>query len=113
MNKAVHELLRALEKIQDWDGTYVGACIQKIAVQESMKPDDHIPMRPIPISERLPKPYDPSITGLQDCDSTGQAWFWDCVSKSWKLRDFNIGCHLVEVDSWLPHWALPLPEVES
>ncbi len=86
-----------------------------------IKPDDYIPMRPIPISERLPKPYDPDSTRPQDCDPMGRCWTGSAtlmVSGAndedvpyppfWELRSpLNADTH------WLPWWALPLPEVES
>ncbi len=115
MNKAVHELLRALEKVQDWDGTYVGDCIEEIEKQERMKPDDYIPMRPIPISERLPKSHDSSITGPQDCDPMGLCWFGapmvGAYDAGWIYRKLSERLSYQIV--WAPWWAFPSPEVES
>jgi hypothetical protein len=76
--------------------------------------------RPIPISKRMPKPYDPGITEPQDCDPMGRCWVgcpstWDedtceeiIFNASWELA-----CPVQGDFCWLPHWALPLPEVES
>ena len=74
-------------------------------------PDDYTLTRPIPLTERLPRPYDPTSARPQDCDPMGRCWFssWD---QSWAMepRDRGIQCSRPH---WLPWWALPLPEFES
>lgn len=77
----------------------------------SIRPDDYIPMRPIPLTERLPQPYDPTSTRPQDCDPMGRCWFssWD---QSWAMEPRSRGIQCSR-PHWLPWWALPLPEVES
>ena len=94
-----------------WVGSIWVACSWVSEEGGIMKPDDYSPMRPIPLTERLPQPYDPAITRPQDCDPTGRCWFssWD---QSWAMepRDRGIQCSRPH---WLPWWALPLPEVES
>lgn len=91
----------------------------QVLVASFSHPDDWKPLRPIPISERLPKPYDPSITSPQDCDSEGRCWTGSAtlmVSHAngedvpyppfWELRSpLNADTH------WLPFWAIPLPEI--
>ncbi len=77
-----------------------------------MRPDDYIPMRPIPITERLPKPYDSSVIGPQDCDPMGRCWWWSPDDKCWfwepAQSDFVERCGADFL--WLPHWTLPLPQ---
>jgi hypothetical protein len=81
-------------------------------------PYDYIPMRPIPISERLPKPYDPNMLGLQDCDPQGRCWCGSStlMTSGWGDEDlpyppfWELRTPLNEATHWLPWWALPLPE---
>ncbi len=80
------------------------------------KPDDYIPMRPIPIAERLPNPHDPDCTGPQDCDPQGRCWFGvpmaGACDAGWVYR--KLSERLSHQTVWAPWWALPLPlEVES
>jgi len=69
------------------------------------------PPAPIPVSERLPE--------VEDCDEEGRCWW----SKPRGYRGYNIVEHywiygdkectrFASPAHWLPHWALPLPEVK-
>jgi hypothetical protein len=53
-------------------------------------------IKPVPVSERLPR--------SEDCDSDGFCWFWDY---GWTRQ--QRGWHDDECTHWLPHWALPVP----
>ncbi|ATW62739.1 hypothetical protein SCBWM1_gp55 [Synechococcus phage S-CBWM1] len=82
----------------------------------SIRSNDYIPMLPIPLTERLPKPYDPTSTRPQDCDPMGRCWFYSPhVCEPHKIRAcWTLDSEPMDGDThWLPWWALPLPEVES
>ena len=60
------------------------------------------PPQPIPLSERLPGP--------EDCDGEGCIWMWNghwvrLKAEAASLESWSGSC-------WLPHHALPLPELE-
>lgn len=80
-----------------WEGDFYTALDQALLA---------ISPRPIPVSERLPRPYDPSITSPQDCDPQGRCWGID-VSNMWIL--VNVSRLNRGWLAWLPRWALPLP----
>jgi hypothetical protein len=54
---------------------------------------------PVPVPERLP--------GEGDCDAEQFCWFWDY---GWTRQ--QRGWHDDACTHWLPHWALPLPELQ-
>lgn len=63
---------------------------------------------PISVNDRLP--------GAEDCDGEGRLWIWTKAGAIWRwqlvyLQFTNLGNG--EQTHWLPHWALPLPEVEA
>jgi hypothetical protein len=70
------------------------------------------PLAPIPASERLPGP--------EDCDDQGRCW-WLTVAATeggagGYLTYWSLATHRESVRSsrhWLPHWAIPLPEVKE
>lgn len=79
-----------------------------------MRPDDYNPLRPIPLSERLPKPFDPSCTRPQDCDPMERCWCACVLSEGrWNLTRRTDALNSRFITHWLPYWTLPLPEVES
>jgi hypothetical protein len=54
---------------------------------------------PVPVGERLP--------GEGDLDVEGTCWVWNFTAYTWGLFRLDLTAH----SHWLPHWALPLPEV--
>jgi hypothetical protein len=68
------------------------------------------PLAPIPVSERLPGP--------EDCDDEGRCWQYavgeddvgDWLTQQPRSLD---NCEFFRITHWLPHWAIPLPEVEE
>jgi hypothetical protein len=64
------------------------------------------PLAPIPVSERLP--------GAKDLKG-GYCWFWhpdnDVTYEHWVFAPADIAAP--ECFYWLPHWAIPLPEVQK
>jgi hypothetical protein len=61
------------------------------------------PIAPIPVSERLPGPE--ALKG-------GYCWFWLPEDEVWfwERPDSQFITDYGEDGSWLPHWAIPLPE---
>jgi hypothetical protein len=59
------------------------------------------PLVPTPVSERLPGP--------EDCDDQGRCWYYRMHYQEWHLRRLTTG----QYTHWLPHWAIPLPEVQE
>jgi hypothetical protein len=61
------------------------------------------PIAPIPMSERLPGPE--ALKG-------GYCWFWLPEDEVWfwERPDSQFITDYGEDGSWLPHWAIPLPE---
>jgi hypothetical protein len=59
------------------------------------------PLAPIPVSKRLPGP--------EDCDDQGRCWYYRMHYQEWHLRRLTTG----QYTHWLPHWAIPLPEVQE
>jgi hypothetical protein len=102
-----HDTCRALDQYVD-----------PKAAMPMLRPDDCILPRPIPTSQRLPKPYDSDMLGLQDCDQHGRCWWgwWStpCAYMYWELESKSAWQAMPGRPPvcWLPHWALPLPEVE-
>ena len=63
------------------------------------------PLRPIPVSERLPEP--------KDCDLHWRCWGWNTNScRSWELvYEGMISYPHEDYTHWLPCDAFPIPEV--
>lgn len=66
------------------------------------------PLRPIPVSERLPE--------AGDCDTDGSCWVhqpdesWP-ESPEWKLMRNKYASTIYRSTHWLPYNAIPIPEV--
>ena len=63
------------------------------------------PLRPIPVSERLPGPG--------DCDLHGRCWVWNAGSCRWweLVHEGMISYSHEDYTHWLPCNAFPIPEV--
>jgi hypothetical protein len=60
-------------------------------------------IEPVPVSERLP--------GEGDCDPSFQCWWFTPSEEKWIL--WPIKWAGPECSHWLPHWALPVPNLNS
>ena len=83
----------------DTDGEYSAFKIGAFFVQERM---NRTVIKPVPVTERLPGPED--TTDRNEC------WYWHPGEECWEM--VPVVTHTVdEWTHWLPHHALPVPEV--
>jgi hypothetical protein len=66
--------------------------------------------QPVPVSERLPGP--------EDCDAEGLCWLHQPhpatpETHEWRLMPARYASTIYGTTHWLPHHALPVPEVEG
>jgi len=61
------------------------------------------PLAPIPVSEGLP--------GAKECDAKGRCWLSNSDTPYGWILDNPEQC--TNYTHWLPHWAIPLPEVKE
>lgn len=68
----------------------------------------HQPLQPIPLSARLPGP--------EDCDGEGRCWWWIIEQPGqfphWIYAPREV-VSWAGYMAWLPHYALPLPMINS
>jgi hypothetical protein len=95
------ELLAGLDENRHEEVRYPGHL--RIIMAEARTALNTPPLAPIPVSERLPGPE--ALKG-------GYCWFWLPEDEVWfwERPDSQFITDYGEDGSWLPHWAIPLPE---